>query len=124
MPSIAIIGASNDSGKYGHAAVLAFLQAGWVVHPVNPKEQEVAGLKAYASIVDVPQPVDWVSLYVPPTVGESLLPGLAQVDASEVWFNPGSATSELLRGAQEQLTAKVVSGCTIRAIGMDPKDYF
>jgi predicted CoA-binding protein len=124
MPSIAIIGASNDSQKYGHAAVLAFLEAGWVVHPVNPKEREVAGLKAYASISDVPQPVDWVSLYVPPSVGEKLLPELAEVDAKEVWFNPGSATLELLRAAQEQLPLKVVSGCSIRAIGMDPQDYF
>ncbi len=124
MPSIAIIGASNDLRKYGHAAVLAFLQAGWVVYPVNPRIREVSGLKAYASIVDVPQPVDWVSLYVPPPVGEKLLSELAQVEAGEVWFNPGSATPELLRAAQEQLSQKVVVGCSIRAIGLDPQDFF
>ncbi len=36
MPSIAIIGASNDPGKYGNRAVRAYQAQGWTVYPVNP----------------------------------------------------------------------------------------
>ncbi|HEX8371541.1 MAG TPA: CoA-binding protein [Chthoniobacterales bacterium] len=123
MSSIAIIGASNDVRKYGHAAVLAFLDAGWTVHPVNPKETEIAGLPVFASIADVPQPLDWISLYVPPQVGLELLPALKNAGATQIWLNPGTSSAELMQAAKA-LELPVISGCSIRAIGKDPGDFF
>lgn len=123
MPSVAIIGASNDVRKFGHAAVLAFLEAGWTVYPVNPRETEIAGLPVFASLAEVPQPLDWVSLYVPPPVGLGLLADLQNVDAQQIWLNPGTESEELVREAK-QLGLPIVSGCSIRAIGKNPADYF
>ena len=123
MSSIAIIGASNDAKKYGHAAVLAFLDAGWDVFPVNPNETEVSGRTAYKSVADVPQKVDWISLYVPPPVGIKLLPEFQLIRAEKIWLNPGSENADLLSTARE-LGLPVTTGCSIRAIGKNPYDYF
>ncbi len=68
--SVAIIGASNTPGKIGYAVVQNMKSSGFKGHiyPINPKEDEIAGLKAYPSITDVGQPVDVAVLCVPAKV--------------------------------------------------------
>ena len=58
--SVAIIGASNTPGKIGYAVVDNMKSSGFKGHiyPINPKEDEIGGLKAYPSITDVGKPID------------------------------------------------------------------
>ena len=114
MPSIAVIGASNDRTKYGNRAVRAYLAQGWTVYPVNPKEPLIEGLAAYKTIADVPAPVDRASLYVPPHVGIQLLDAISAQRAKELWVNPGSGSPELLARAEE-LGLQTVEACSIVA---------
>ncbi len=55
-----------------------FAQQGYTVVPINPHETEVEGLKAYASVLDVPGPIDMASFYVPPEVGEQVIDEVAR----------------------------------------------
>jgi hypothetical protein len=114
MPSIAVIGASSNRGKYGNRAVRAYLGQGWTVYPVNPNESVIEGLPAYKTIADVPQPVDRASLYVPPTVGTQLLDAIAAHGVKELWVNPGSGSPELLARA-EKLGLATVEACSLVA---------
>ncbi len=68
--SVAIIGASNTPGKIGHAVLQNMKSSGFKGHiyPINPKEDEIVGLKAYPSITDVGQPIDVAVLCVPAKV--------------------------------------------------------
>jgi predicted CoA-binding protein len=118
MPSIAVIGASNDKSKYGNRAVRAYLAQGWTVYPVNPKEAVIEGLRAYGSIADVPEPVDRASLYVPPAVGLGLLDAIHAAGAKELWVNPGAESPELLAAA-ERLGLPTVQACSIIAAAAD-----
>jgi predicted CoA-binding protein len=71
MPSkvVAVIGASNNRRKFGNRAVRAYQDQGYTVVPINPHEQEVEGLTAYASVLDFPGTIDMASFYVPPEIG-------------------------------------------------------
>ena len=71
MPTIAILGASADRGKFGNKAVRAFLARGYDVYPINPKGGEVEGLTVHASLAAIPADVklDRISVYLPPAVG-------------------------------------------------------
>lgn len=120
--SIVIIGASTDRRKYGNKAVRAFRDGGWTVFPVNAKEQQVEGLKAYASISDVPGPIDRVSMYVPPTVGVTMLEAIASKQPSELFFNPGSEDATVLAKAKA-LGLNPISACSIVNIGRRPDMY-
>jgi hypothetical protein len=123
MPkTIAIIGASTDRSKYGNKGVRAFHDGGWTVYPVNPKAQQVEGLPAYASIDDVPDPIDRVSMYVPPAVGKTLLDAIAAKQPGELFFNPGSEDAELLESARAKGLI-VVAACSIVNIGLRPDMY-
>ena len=120
MPKVvAVIGASNDRHKFGNRAVRAFQQQGYTVVPVNPHEAEVEGLKAFASILDVPGPVDMASLYVPPEVGERVIADIARKGVAEVWFNPGAESDALIARARA-LDIQPIVACSIVAIGQNP----
>ena len=120
MPSVAIIGASNDPAKYGSRAVRAYLRQGWTVYPVNPNEDVVEGQKVYARIEDVPKPVDRITVYVPPDVGRGLLPSFKQAaPGAELFINPG-AEDEAFMKAAEDLGLEPIYACSILEIGERP----
>src|SRR5262245_16428909 len=123
MPTVAIIGASPERSKFGNKSVRAHAQQGWTVYPVHPKADQVEGLTVYRSVRDIPvEKLDRISIYLPPEVGAKVLPELAAKPAGEVWFNPGSATPELLQQARA-LGLNVISGCSIVNLGVSPSDF-
>ena len=120
MPKVvAVIGASNNRNKFGNRAVRAYLQQGYTVVPINPHEQAVEGLKTYASVLDVPGPIDMASLYVQPEVGEQVIGEIAQKGIAEVWLNPGAESDELIARARA-LQIQPIVACSIVAIGRNP----
>ncbi len=119
--SIAIIGASADPTKYGNKAVRAYHKAGYRVYPINPNAAEVAGLQAYASVLEVPGEIETASMYVPPTVGLMVAEQLAEKGIKEVFMNPGSESPELV-AKLKGLGLKVTQACSILAVGTSPED--
>jgi predicted CoA-binding protein len=123
MPKVvAVIGASNDRTKFGNRAVRAYVRQGYTVVPINPREDEIEGLKAYKSILDVPGTIDMASFYVPPDVGEQVMDEVAKKGVAEVWLNPGSESDRLIRHA-EALHIQPIIACSIIAIGQNPYTF-
>ena len=58
--SIAIIGASTKELSIGNVIIKNLLHYGYTgaIYPINPKEPEVRGLKAYPTVFDVPDDID------------------------------------------------------------------
>jgi hypothetical protein len=119
MKTVAVIGASNDRSRYGNMAVRAFRRAGYQVYPVNPIEPEIEGLKAYATIEDVPAELDTVTIYVRPAVLVKLLPEIARKGCKDLWLNPGTSSDTVLAEV-ERLGLNALQGCSILAIGQSP----
>jgi len=65
--SIAVIGASRQSGSIGQLVFQNIMEGGFsgVVYPVNPKADAVMAVKAYPSVLDVPGEVDLAIIIVP-----------------------------------------------------------
>ncbi len=120
MPKVvAIIGASSNPRKFGNRAVRAFRRQGYTVVPINPNEPEVEGLKTYASVLDVPDPIDMATFYVPPQIGEKVMPEVARKRIPEVWLNPGADSDELIALARS-LNVEPIVACSIIGIGENP----
>ncbi len=84
--SVAIVGASRDPEKLGYA-VLANLQEGGYsgsLYPINPKADEILGLKAYSSVLDIPDPVDLAIVVIPYKIVPHVLEECGQKDISSV----------------------------------------
>jgi acetyl coenzyme A synthetase (ADP forming)-like protein len=65
--SIAVIGASAESGKIGNSVMKNLVNGGYQgeIYPINPKASEILERKAFASITDVPGDVDVAIFTVP-----------------------------------------------------------
>lgn len=63
---VAFIGASANPNRISGRPHLFFKKHGYRgnLYPVNPKRNEIAGLKSYASVLDVPDPVDLAIIMV------------------------------------------------------------
>jgi len=120
--SVAVLGASRDRRKYGNKAVRAYVESGFTVYPVNPKEESIEGLKAYSTLDKIEGPIDFVSLYVPPAIGLQLLPAIAARKPKEVWLNPGSESDELIEAAAD-LHLRTIVGCSIVTLGFSPEEF-
>ncbi len=65
--SVAVVGASRDPGKVGHAVFANLLEGGFTgpIYPVNPSAPEILGHTAYASLSALPERVDLAVVVVP-----------------------------------------------------------
>jgi len=119
MPTIAIIGASNDRQKFGNKAVRAYNQRGWTVFPINLHENSVEHIPAYKSVLDIERVPNYASLYVPPAAVLDVLEEIAEKGIKAVYFNPGTESDAALLKARK-LGLEPIVACSIRAIGVDP----
>ncbi|MCJ7743074.1 MAG: CoA-binding protein, partial [Dehalococcoidales bacterium] len=63
--SIAVVGASASSRGAGFLSPLIEFGFKGKIYPVNPKYPEIMGLKAYPTVRDIPDSVDYVISVVP-----------------------------------------------------------
>ncbi|MCA9864831.1 MAG: CoA-binding protein, partial [Thermomicrobiales bacterium] len=83
--SVAVAGASANVDSAGHDYVRSLQLAGFSgpIYPINPRAPEIAGLKAYPSVADVPGSVDLVISCVP---ASAVLDLIDQCAARDVRF--------------------------------------
>lgn len=122
MPTVAVLGASNDRTKYGNKAVRAYLARGYTVFPVNPREKTIEGLAAFAALREIPVPLDRVTVYLPPDVLLRILPEIRDAGAREVYFNPGSDRDDVIDAARA-LGIQPIVACSISEIGLSPSRF-
>jgi acetyl coenzyme A synthetase (ADP forming)-like protein len=65
--SVAVIGASREAGKVGHEVLKNLLENKFPgkIFPVNPKADEILGLKVYENILQIPEPAGLAVIVVP-----------------------------------------------------------
>jgi len=106
--SVAIIGASRQEGSVGRRILTNIIESGFKgpIYPINPKANELCGLKCYSSILDVEGPVDLAVVAVPAPIvpevtkqaGEKGVKGLVVISAGfrEVGHEGAKLERELL----------------------------
>lgn len=78
-------------------------------------------MKSYRSILDIPDEIDRVSLYVLPKVGMKVIEDIAKKGVKELYLNPGTESDELVEKANK-LGLKPILACSILAVGLKPDD--
>jgi uncharacterized protein len=120
--TVAIVGASADRSKFSNKSIRAHSRAGWKVFPVNPKGGVIEGLVAYASVSDIPERIQRVSLYLPHPVGLKVLPEISAARPEEFFVNPGAESEELIAEAK-RLGLSPILACSIVDVGARPGEF-
>lgn len=122
MTTVAVVGASNDRSKFGNKALRAFQAEGYRAIPVNPHEPTVEGQTCYASVLDIPGPVDMATVYVPPGIALGLLDEFARKGIAEIWFNPGTEDDTVIAESRRR-GLNAIFACSIIGIGQNPSRF-
>jgi predicted CoA-binding protein len=92
----AVVGASADRSKYGNRILRDLHLAGYIIYPLNPRETEIEGLRAYPTLADLPERPQVVDIVVPPRVTEEIVRQCAELGLSRVWMQPGAESEEAI----------------------------
>ncbi|MBL8885755.1 MAG: CoA-binding protein [Phycisphaerales bacterium] len=114
----AVVGASTDRSKYGNKVLRCYVQNGRTAFPVNPTMTEVEGLKAYANLKALPEPVHGISIITPPRVTERVIEEAGELGIKHVWMQPGAESAKAVQRAEE-LGMSVIAGgaCVLVVLG-------
>jgi predicted CoA-binding protein len=122
--TIAMVGASSNPEKPSNGIMKRLLAAGYRVIPVNPKETDVLGQRAYPSLRDIPDQIDIVDVFrksedAPPIADDAIA-----VHAKVLWLQLGVSSEEAARRAELGGLTVVMDKCigaTHRALNIPAK---
>jgi acyl-CoA synthetase (NDP forming) len=125
--SVAIIGASTTPGKAGFNIVENLLRLGYKgeVYPVNPKAEEILGLKAYPTVDQIPHQVDTAIIATPARVVVEVMRGCERkgVQAAIIISSGFSEESEEGRRLEQEVMA-IAREADIRILGPNTTGVF
>lgn len=110
----AIVGASKDVSKYGYKILKTLKDAQISVVPINPKEEEILGIKCYPSLMDLDFKVDVVDFVIPPKVTRVVLEEANKRSIRKVWFQPGSHDDDCLKYCDDNCILYLKDFCLMK----------
>lgn len=114
--TIAVIGASNNPAR-ASLGVSRFLQRqGYRVIPVNPKETEVLGERAYASLKDIPEPIDIVDIFRRPSRVPEVVDEAVRKGARCIWMQEGVVNEAAAEKAEAAGIPVVMDRCILKEL--------
>jgi predicted CoA-binding protein len=87
--TIAVVGLSDRPDRASHHVAAYLQEHGYRIIPVNPNVTEVLGEKAYASLRDLPGPVDVVDVFRRPEHVPELVEEAIALGAKVLWLQEG-----------------------------------
>ncbi|MGP8068790.1 MAG: CoA-binding protein [Candidatus Bathyarchaeia archaeon] len=114
LRNVAVVGISRDPAKPAHFVPKYLREHGYNIIPVNPSAQEILGLRCYASLLEVREPIDIVDVFrpsedVPPVVEAALKRGV-----KVVWLQEGIHNAKAEGEATAQGTRAIWNRCMMK----------
>jgi predicted CoA-binding protein len=110
---IAVVGLSDNPWRPSHSVSEYMQDAGYRIIPVNPNRvgKTILGEPVYASLADIPEPVDIVDVFRPAQVTPKIAAEAVAIRAKALWLQLGIANEEAARIAREGGLAVVMDRC-------------
>ncbi|MDR2239641.1 MAG: CoA-binding protein [Zoogloeaceae bacterium] len=108
---IAVVGLSANPRRPSHTTARYMLEHGYTIIPVNPVCAEVFGQKCYASLRDIPQPVDIVDCFRRAEEIPALADEAIAIGAKVLWMQLGIIHPEAARKAEATGLEVVMDRC-------------
>ena len=122
--SIAVVGASKNSTKIGHATLKNILISDYdcKVYPINPKEKGILGVKCYKTLNDVPGKIDLVMVSVPAKIVPQIMRECVQKKVENTIII-SSGFSEIGNHKLEDEIKKIAEKSNMRILGPNTMGY-
>jgi acyl-CoA synthetase (NDP forming) len=122
--TIAVVGASKNPTKIGHATLKNILISDYrcTLYPVNPNEDEILGMKSYKTVLDLPGTIDLVIISVPASIVPQILKDCVTKHVKWVIII-SSGFSEIGNHKEEDELKDIIKGSTTRILGPNTMGY-
>ena len=114
LETIAVVGMSPKPERPSHYVAMYLEEHGYNIIPVNPGHNEIAGMKSYPSLLDIPQTIDVVDVF---RRSEYVLPiaeSAVTVGAKALWLQDGVINEGGAALAEKAGLLVVMNDCMLR----------
>lgn len=108
---IAVVGHSNKPDRTSYRIANFLRAAGYTVYAVNPTVKEIDGQPCYATLKDVPQPIDIVNVFRRSEFLSDVVDEAIAVAAKTVWAQLGIKDRNAALKAQQAGLTLIMDAC-------------
>jgi len=109
--TVAIVGLSKNHLRASYFVGYYLRRHGYRVIPVNPREPEILGEKSFATLADVPVPVDIVNVFRAPDAVPAIAKEAVAIGAANLWCQFTVISEEGARIAEAGGLSVVMDRC-------------
>ncbi|WP_127358603.1 acetate--CoA ligase family protein [Actinacidiphila soli] len=123
--AVAVIGASNEEGKIGHSVMRNLVDGGFAgdIYPVNPRAHDILGLKAYATVLDVPGEIDVAVFAIPAKAVPAALEEVGRKQIPAAVLIPSGFAETGDQALQDKVVA-IAAEYQVRVLGPNIYGYY
>ncbi|MHB8923422.1 MAG: CoA-binding protein [Thermoleophilia bacterium] len=110
------VGASPNPNRPSHGVMSYLIGCGWNVIPVRPRVAEVMGRKCYASLQDIPVPVDIVDVFRKAEACPDVARDAVAIGARLLWLQEGIISDEAAVIAREGCLQIIMDRCIMKVL--------
>ena len=114
MKTIAVVGMSPKPERPSQYVSMYMKEQGYNIIPVNPGHNEIAGMKSFPSLLDIPQTIDVVDVF---RRSEYVLPiaeSAVTISAKALWLQDGVINKDGAKLAEKAGLLVVMNDCMLR----------
>jgi predicted CoA-binding protein len=109
--TIAMVGASSNPDRASYGIMQKLQKAGYRVIPVNPRETEILGERSFASLAEIPEPVDIVDVFRRAEDTPAIADEAVAIKAKALWLQTGIANDDAAARAAAGGLTVVMDAC-------------
>lgn len=114
IKTIAIVGLSPKTDRPSYRVAAGLQKLGYRVVPVHPLAEEILGEKVYASLREIPFPVDLVDVFRDPEHIAPIVDDAIAIGAPRLWLQDGVVNEAEAQRAQAAGLQVVMDRCVWR----------
>ena len=107
----AVVGLSNNEFRAAYSVAQLLKETGHRIVPVHPKAEEVHGEKGYASLEEIPFPIDVVDVFVNSSLAGAVVDQAIEIGAKAVWLQLDVIDDEAITRAKNAGLLAVMNRC-------------
>ena len=109
--TVAVVGISKNWNRPSNFVAKYLKEHGYIIIPINPKYEEVLGMKCYPSLSEVPLEIDLVNCFRKPNELNNILVELLDKGVKKLWLQIGVINREVKEFAERQGVSVVMDRC-------------
>src|SRR5699024_2485138 len=112
--TLAVVGLSGKEARPSYRLARKMQRLGYKIIPVNPRETEILGEKAYPDLKSIPEPIDVVQVFRKPEAAVGVAEEAVEIQPKLFWLQEGVVSPEAVDIVRDAGIQVVHNRCTYK----------